>query len=504
MSFFLGKRNKVLLAFIAPMIQLILNPVNMLISIYNIVRAAMTSSCKFLSGTTDIIAINMYFYYTQAFNLKKHNKSGFSSTMTIEPFRLDKLFQTSPIGLRVMSQLGTVMTNILSAVVYTSVIIYIIPDYSVLSLMMVYVCITSTLFFVNYFELQNYNSLGWMLFPLSIYLMMNNGTLVFGVVLFVMGLLSITALFVFSFLAAFYICTSLDIAIVLYLFPIYLYYSFRLIASGYIIQLLTAIGVAKGGVYKRSDIKFSLSKIYLLSMMIISFLCSKYIFDFDYSVFILIIASLHIVNSRFKRFADHQSIYMSYLSVSFFVYSQGSISFESVVVFFLTINPMYGFIGSAKSRFNFECPVVTAINTRPLIESIERFFEPIAEKSTVLMSFGNPGDDYTKIFNGIRVLVEPLHYCASKKGFLLLPNWYSVFEENINNSGSLWFENTEELKEIKVNKQYIIVNTYDGSSQNLLDWLLDYEVLSKLEWDDDLNLSTLNRTGITSYLLGKK
>lgn len=489
--------------FFFPIFQLVLNPINTVLTLKNIIfNSVFNKEKKYYSGMTEVTAINMYFYYTQNLNLSKSSFFGHSYTLTLDPFKMNKLFHLSPLGLGIMSRIGTVNMNFFASFVFLFSLLFIFKSDSYGSTIFIAITLFSTLFFVNFYELQNYNSLGWMLFPIAIYSLVSGNNFELMLYLSLIGIFSITGIFVFTFILLSYMLMYWNFESAIYIMPVLSYYGYRLLISGHIMKLLSAIGMVSGSRYKRSDIKLNFQKIYILSIIFIAYIVTL-ILDLQLSFLVFVIFLLSFVNFAFRRFADNQTIYISYLSVIIVVFSQGDFSNINYIAFFILVNPILGFISSSKSQFNMETPILSPVFTKPLIDKIDDLLSPVDSHSLVLMSFKDPIDEYTKIFEGIRVIVEPLHYCSTKRDILLLPNWYSISAES-SSSVPLWFSTPNDFDKLNTSAEFILIHSSEEFDEVYSIWGDNFEFLTSLNWHDYINVSKLNRDLITTYLLRKK
>jgi hypothetical protein len=112
------------------------------------------------------------------------------------------------------------------------------------------------------------------------------------------------------------------------------------------------------------------------------------------------------------------------------------------VIFWICVSPpafLFNLQPTNKtSNLYIEPEVHSPFDHTNLISIIEEFFLPVCDGKRILFSVKNPEGEYFKIFDGYRYLLEPLMWVVSKRSILLMPNWYSVMENNFLAAPTFW------------------------------------------------------------------
>lgn len=103
----------------------------------------------------------------------------------------------------------------------------------------------------------------------------------------------------------------------------------------------------------------------------------------------------------------------------------------------------------------------------------------------VLFAFEDPGDDYAKIFDGYRLLMELPLLVASEKGVHLMPDWYAVTETNYPDAPSFWGREPWRVREnmARWNADRVIVYQDAGTELDPA-WSSDYKVIATFDWGE--------------------
>ena len=183
---------------------------------------------------------------------------------------------------------------------------------------------TSTSFYANTFFYQNYNVLGWLFLPLTLYGWMNGGYFLAAACVLVMSFASITAVAVSLFLAAVYGAFTYDPLTLITMLPAVLkltmaFCSRRNLGEIFseLVEIAKGIGITgKNARYTRLN-KSSLQLwfIYLLLLQLI-FISGTFYLNEGPPVFSIAALILFIINSRVARFADLQSMLITITSAA--------------------------------------------------------------------------------------------------------------------------------------------------------------------------------------------
>lgn len=422
-------------------------------SIINIIKALHKYNWKYLSANDQKNSYNNLFYYTQDYNIQKHGRYGSSDLLAGGSYSLKNWFHATPLSLRLQASLGTtfIMFFAMSFWLGSWIVLYQDNTYMWLILGMV---LFSSLFFATFIEIQNYNILGWMLYPLFLSFMAGQDYLALAFVLLFMALLSFTAFFISGILMVVSFIYALDYFLLLSLLPGGIKWVFPIIVSikeGALSKMFALIGGHDEVKYKRKTSKnLTINKLYILVLMIQFNGLIFYSYGVSQSALLLLtITSLFVINELLSRFADQQSFYLAYLSVSlFYLIGLSDVSGIVLLSFAFSIFPIYGLLGSvAPIGKGFISPGVRVpFNSKNTLEGLGELFSVVPEGSRVIMAYKNPDRQHSNIFNKYRIFMEPIQYAATTHNICVFPDWYMVLENNTKTSDeSFWVDSYDKV-----------------------------------------------------------
>jgi len=454
------------------------------LSVYNIIKALLSYQWSFLSGNDQNNAYNNFFYYIQDYNIQKFGRYGKSNLLAGGHFSLKNWFHTTPFSLRMQASFGT--TFIMFFAMCFWLLSWVVLYQGSPNLWILLVVFFSTLFFATFIEIQNYNILGWMLYPIFLIYLRNENYLVLSIVLFLIALSSFTAFFIASILVVISSIYMEDYYLLLCLIPGGIKWVIPVLISmkeGALAKMIGAIGGHEKVKYSRqSDKNINIQKLYLFGMQLAFLIYFILLYRFSIaSILLAIVIGLFIINETFVRFADQQSFYLAYLSISVFcLLETNEIDFRLLAIYVLSIYPVYGLMLNVAPRGkSFISPGIRKpFSTEKTIRDLQSLYKDIPEKSKLLIAYKNPDGQYGNIFNGYRIFNEPLQYAATLKNICLLPDWYMVFENNKENDDeSFWVScESDAVNYMKKNDiEYLLVPSFNKFVYEKLHFLGEYE-----------------------------
>lgn len=440
-----------------------------------------------------VAGINSLFYWTEALNIHRYGYSGSSPTIGLGNWKLTSWFHVTLFSLYAYWKAGAVSILTGMLIWWLSHLLYIgYTETQWLVLIMVLALISST-FYTNLFGTQNYNVLGWSFFPVGIFAIICDHWLWVAIAWFLVSLGSFTAaitaialswlLFIYTYNPWLIIATlpaTIKIA----------FHFYRLVSSKELMitalsNIAKAIGATGRNVkYKRPKLElFSLHQFYWL-ILYLQFSITAWLVAKDSSVLILIGTFLFILNTKFIRFADPQSIMMANFSIATAIVIMHP-NLAILISYWLVISPIPQLAGFPISPNSVSfMPRAKPYNVNPVLEQVYDFISKVPKCERVLFAFSDPGNDYGKIFDGQRVILESILYIANKRAIHLLPDWWAVFQTNYEGAPSFWGREINEVfsnaKEWKAN--YVIVYT---DPEQLLgrEWeMAGFVILARLDW----------------------
>ena len=123
-----------------------------------------------------IPAINCFFYWTQAYNLRKFGNRGVSNLIGLGKFKLSKFFYVPRFGNFLFWKFSTLVTLVSFIGFALSHCLWMINSHSFYPIYITIIILFSVLLY-SCIDRINYNSLGWLLLPPFIWLVSHNNVL---------------------------------------------------------------------------------------------------------------------------------------------------------------------------------------------------------------------------------------------------------------------------------------------------------------------------------------
>lgn len=392
------------------------------------------------TGLTPLNALNNLFYIVQNLNLKKFSRKGVSSVIGGGNYKLSNWWHIPNFShyLFTLSPVVSVLWGSLFIVIWFFYIDISVNEgilYSILPLL-------STIFYTNVIRNQNYNIFGLIIISPILYFLINNDTILFVLSSILLPIISPTVFIIFSPIVFFYSLFSFNFLFFFYctLIPLIfiniLYFKKDSIASEFL-WMLNAMGLFKSkSKLHREQLSFkkiNLGDVYYLFSYFVAIYCLNYI-QSSYTYFCIYIFIIHIINRKLLKFSDDENI-SSVFCITFItllIVSKSASIFSFILAFIALYNPI---INLQK---------ISPINTCNIISKLENFIGN--NKKPLLLCFSNPKNIYEKVFDGQRILVEPISYICSRNYRLLIPDWWAVFNQsNLNN---FWVDNKHDLMKV--------------------------------------------------------
>lgn len=456
-------KKELLLTLIYPLVLPFLMMRDTGVSLFLIIRGLSQYNWKYLTANDSKNGFNNLFYYLQDLAVQESGRYGVTQYFNGGNFPLSKFFHLTPVSLRFQSSFGTVFMMFFAMCVWLAswIMIYDISWYLLLVLALV---LFSTLFYACFIEIQNYNILGWMFYPVMLYYLADGNIVNVAFILFAISLMSFTATVVaIPFFVVYAYCTPW---LLLALIPALIKSIIPIIRSGQIFITLSMIN-GKGKVkYSRknrvkTNLKTHLKKFYLY-LMLSQFVVVFFLINGFNESFVILAGTvlLFIINQSLFRIADEQSFYILYLSVATFVLLHSQINVLSLISFGFSIYLIYTLIINVRPNTFLTPGIRQPFNALPDIEKLQTFFAPIPKGEKVIMAYKNPQGQYGQLFNGYRMYNEPIQYAASLNGLSYMPDWYTVFANNKEDSPEdFWVDTADKAYNfmMKKNIYYLIV-----------------------------------------------
>ena len=440
-------------------------------------------------------AINSLFYWTSALNLYRYGRSGNSPHLGLGNYSLSRCFHFSLLSLYAYWKAGAAVLLLGMFGWWAGHFLWL--DQTGINFWWIFSVLTlalfSTTFYSNAFALQNYNALGWLFVPITLYAWYNKFWLLASLSLLCASFCSITVIFLMCWLALCYSLESWSLFPILTVIPSctkILTHFYPFLINGGMLSTIGRIAKALGLTKKNSKyirngmMRFGIGRIYFLLIYF------QFIFVFllvNRTIPLLLIVSIviWIINSRFARFADDQSMYMLVLSVATATTIQSTIyNIWLFLSFWILASPIPMFAGFPSQRCLAVVPKFKPFNISHLLNAMEKFLRPVQDGQRVLMAFDDPHGEYECIFDGYRVLLESPLYVATKRNFHFMPNWGGVFECNYEGAPDFWGRSVKDVeKQIKIwNADYVVIYHESGTKLDEKWFVAGFQMVSFFSW----------------------
>lgn len=498
-----------------PISSVIGNPLSLAKTLWNI-RLLFTKSWRDYNAFSPYEGLNHFFYKTRALNLKKYGRYGKSSFIALGDFKLNRMFHYTLPSLY-LHYWSSNFTTIIGLLIF--IISFVIIPTSAnwifqISLLLIFLFSSS---FNFQLKNQNYNILGWMLFPTLLFAIDSGELLLIGGLMLALTLFSFTAWVVACLLLLPYLLLNQWWILIFYLIPSVISIGLLFVpiikdpnGGAVLVKVAKAIGLRKQNVkYRRSNnktLEWKFTRAYELFLYCLFGLATFY-FTYDIPTFYYVLIGLYLLNHSIMRFMDIQSV--NILFVSGILYISFTYNIPLLLVFtWLALNPL-PITHNLKSQHPLKLKSLKPFNYTAIYNDLDSFLSLVPRNSKVLLSYADPGTSYDKVFDGFRNLIELPHFIANHKEIHLLPDWWSVFEVNYEGAPDFWGRSKTEVLE-KMNEwdtDYVIVYEKEEENLNITQWKSDFEILSKFDWNSYKNLKDdirLRRPGFPKWFLLKR
>lgn len=489
-----------------------------LINAYYLLKGLVNTFSKFPWIAYDMLrpfqGLNIHFYKSRNLERIRNGVTGRSKFLGLGDFNLARTFYYSSFALKAFSK-NTVAFVIISWAIFNFNCLLFYFQSGELSQLLIFFIIILSCYSYNNLVSQNYNYAAWIFLPLLYYSFVSSNIYLFALSAFLIAGLSLSAwvaviltlgafLFINFNWSYFLVLLSSSVVIIIQIIPLLLSSERNEILD----KIKAAIGLKKTNVkYVRTKLKEAKPRMIKAFVVLPHILICGFLIYSGHSLALLyIFTSLLILANFFAfRFLDDQSCYTLWLSLlPCIVYFDPS--WILLLLIYLAINPL-PIILNLKADNYLKLPKLQTLNSKKLYNAFDKFFERVPKDNRVFIAFDDPGRDYEKVFNGMRVLIELPHFVATRREIHLFPEWWSVFELNYPESESVWANSVSELNKMceKWNANYYIVNS-KSQVYNEMD-NIEEDCIAKLNWADYEELvqdKRLQKTNLPKWYLMTK
>jgi len=438
-------------------------------------------------------AINAFFYRTQWLNIDKYGMKAKSPVVGLGDYPLSNWFHLTYLSSYIYSHAGAITTLAGTLIWVFSHLVWIDSLSAWWIVILTLTLFLSTSSYAMAFARQNYQILGWMWLPMIFSFAANSHNMLAGFALLAASFASITAVF-FAIPGILLIAATKQswittLIVMPAVFKIGLHFIPMLFQNELKLNLLNTLKLigasTKEVLYKRKSMQLDAAKIYMLVVYGLSTL-ALWVFSGTVPIFAMLGWIIYLINQRFIRVADDQSVIVLFLTLFFAqiaVVSPHPV-YIGLLWFAASIKPSFLSISGSDSKITVFAP----FDHSKLERLFDIFFQSVPTHERVLFSFNDPQGIYENIFDGFRMLTELPNYVAAKREINLMPDWYAVAETNYVGAPKIWgrsvAEVTANLERWKAD--YAIVYIFHGREE-ISAWVDEFEVISTLERTEIVN-----------------
>jgi hypothetical protein len=437
------------------------------------------------------IAINSLFYRTQWINLDRYGRKGVSPILGLGQYPLKNWFHLSLLSSYIYANAGAVTTLLGTLFWVFSHLIWIDSVGSLHVLVITMILFFSTTAYAMAFARQNYQILGWMWLPMALYGVSSEQWALAAFAWFAAGMAGITPVFFAVPIMIMMSLMSESWLPILVLIPALILTASRLlplILEGGLSSALTntakMIGMTQRKVrYNREMNRWSIFTLYFFSLYAISALALWWVTD-QLPALLLLGAGLFLVNQRFFRVADEQSVLILNVTLWALVVMQNQGSWLLPAIFWLAASPL-GVLLAIQSRSRLEMLVNQPFDTEAVLQKLRNLVSEVLPGEVVYCAFGDPNGRYSNIFDGYRIIHESVLCVAAEKGIHAFPDWYAVAETNYEGAPQCWGRSVDAVVTNCAHWDADYALIYQAAGTEIDEkWLHQFEVIGSVDWAD--------------------
>ena len=409
-----------------------------------------------------VFAVNSLFWFYVADEFKKIGPNGKSTLIGDGNFQLTRLWFFSPLSLFGFRRYGVMLSFLFISIIPLLFYLSSPPNFW-LSIFLFVIFYSSPVVFSMSFVVGRYHAPAWFFLIFGAFAFFSGDYLLTAFAYFVVAICSTTVLLLASLTQFWFFINGLHLISFAVLLPAYFFVCFYLLYIFYsrkssfqqaIAQVLTTFrgigSFTQGAKYTRQhENQFGYLDSFLTSSFLAFYLCTV-VLEGYYFPLSLIAFVAYIINAKFARFADSQT-------VQFFLFSTCLLD-----IYFAELGPMFiclllpwtffpSLYKTGVSYFFDYLPALKPYRLSHIIKRSVNFFSELPANSRVLMAFPDPLGIYENLFSGYNYSVELAAFSAYSNSICLMPNWYMVFKYNKISDPPLWIYDLPTLSDVLIN-----------------------------------------------------
>ncbi len=479
---------------IFPITTLISTPIALLATLWNS-RVLLYKPYKNFSTHNVISGLNGFFYYTRAYNLARYGRRGTTPLIGLGKYSMARFFHYTKPSLYLYWKANAMMVMVCMFGWLGSHFIWTNEMGTNWVTIVTLLTMVSTLFFANTFRLMNYNSLGWLLFPILLYTIYIENWIAVASVLFLISWGSFTVVFISALILGFVTMITLSVWPALAALPAVIKLAFHFLPfldqgqdRSILTRVLKGIGFMGGNVrYRRKNKRLTFKALYFIGLSTLFASVYLWHYGFDNVLIAIFIFSIVIatINASMFRFADDQSIFMLIFSASIPLIILHE-NYFLLFTYWLLASPLPVFIGyDYNTKAIDHVPVSRPFNVESYLSNFEDFLRPVQKGEKVMIAFDDPDNIYEKIYSGYRNIIEVPVYVLTLKNARFIPDWWAVMSEmNYEGADDFWGTDVESVQQniAKCDAEYLIVYQTENEELDPKWESKGFKNLGKYDW----------------------
>lgn len=444
-------------------------------------------------GFHPLNALTSFFYKNQWLNIERFGRRGTSPLVGLGNYPLSRWFHLTSLSSCLYANAGAVCTLAGSLAWVLLNLAWLDAADAHWVLAVTAVLLFSATAFAMAFTRQNYNILGWLWFPLALYAVLTGHWALAALAWVAASMASITVVFAALPLMIVHALGAGRHEPLLTLVPALLKLTLHLAplvsaggARAATTNMAKMIGLTSAGVrYKRRSMGLRPFTAYFLLLYALG--CAMLWYGRSAPVLPLAALALFAINQVAARFADEQSVILMFVSVFAAQLLMSPPSMVDLAALSIVANPLPVFLGLCS--FERDRTLVRVQAREPfdhsrLQEGLARFLEPVPVGARILWAFDDPQDEYERVFDGYRTLLELPQFVAASRGVHLFPDWHAVAETNYQGAPGFWGRSTQSVLDNARLWQATHVIVYQDTASSLDDaWArCGFRALAAFDW----------------------
>ncbi len=444
------------------------------------------------NGFTPFFGISTLFYYTMAVNLYRHGRRGTAPHLGLGNYPLSRWFFQTLVSLYAYWRLAPIGPPLGMFGWLAAHAVFAVGHDFMLVLAVMGLALISTGFYFEAFIGQNYNTLGWAFVPLGLFAVTAGIWPLAAMAWLGVSFGSFTATAIMILLCLSQSLWTWSPWPLLTILPALLKLCLHFLPNlerGDVLSssrsILMSIGILRRPARYKYPRKLGLSFwFYLLAFG--QFVLVAALEGNPWLGMILAGFVIFVLNSTGFRFADPCSILVLMMSLA----TGALIAAPSVLLAvsaWLVLSPLPAVFLTYMPRPRLDVvPSLAPFRVENLLRPVEDFLALVRPGERVLMAFEDPGDDYAKIFDGYRVLLELPLYVAGQRDFHVFPDWWAVIAENHPGGANFWGRSVERVKENvrEFKARFVVIYQPTGTELDPAWAAAGFEPLRRLDWAD--------------------